>query len=151
MGANLTVQDLFKLILFLLGIGVGAYLIMALNKINKILDNIKNLMDNNSEELDITIKQLPGISKNINDITEETNNTLRRVSPDIEALIHNSGKISGSVTSITESVDSISTGIVDTVGIFRGNKSNFTDYLAIAKEVFEILKNLINKKQKPFK
>lgn len=151
MGANLTVQDLFKLILFLLGIGVGAYLIMVLNKINKILDNVKNLMENNSEELDLTLKQLPGISKNINNITEETNNTLKKVSPDIEALIHNSGRISGSVTSITESVDFMSTGIVETVGIFKGDKNTFGDYLILAKEVYEILKNLINKKQKPLK
>ncbi len=146
MGANLTVQDFFKLILFLLGIGVGAYLIMVLVKINKILEHIKSLIDNNTEELDLTIKQLPGISKNINMITEEANNTLKKVSPDVEALIQNSGKISGSVSSITDSVDLISVGVADTLGFFGGNKTGFTDYVVIAKEIFEFIKSLLKKK-----
>ena len=77
MGANLTIQDFFKLILFLLGIGVGAYLIMVLGKVNKILGNIQNLIENNSKELDASLKQLPGISENVNLITEVTNKTLK--------------------------------------------------------------------------
>ena len=58
---QLIVQDLFKLILFLLGIGAGTYLILVLNKINKILGQAKDIVEMNLNEIDTTIKQLPDI------------------------------------------------------------------------------------------
>ncbi len=132
MDANLTVQDLFKLILFLLGIGAGTYLILVLNKINKILGQAKDIVEMNLNEIDTTIKQLPDISYNINEITRETKSAITNLTPEINDLLHNVNSISGRVSNITESiddttnkvsktVDSVSNSIVDTAYNFQAN------------------------------
>ena len=72
MTANLTIQDLFKLILFLLGIGVMTYLILVLKNINKIISQAKKLTEDNMKELDTTIKQLPEITQNVNSIDRKS-------------------------------------------------------------------------------
>ena len=62
MTANLTINDLFTLILFLIAIAIGIVLVLVLMKVNKILGNVKDVLEENSKEIDTTIKQLPDIS-----------------------------------------------------------------------------------------
>ncbi|NMA48571.1 MAG: hypothetical protein GX947_02180, partial [Tissierellia bacterium] len=71
MDITLTLQDLLKLVLFLLGIGVLGYLLLLLRNINKIIGKAEEVVEANMEELDTTIKQLPSITQNVNMITSE--------------------------------------------------------------------------------
>jgi len=155
--ANLTVQDLFKLILFLLGIGAGTYLILVLNKINKILGQAKDIVEMNLNEIDTTIKQLPDISYNINEITRETKSAITNLTPEINDLLHNVNSISGRVSNITESiddttnkvsktVDSVSNSIVDTAYNFQANTKNIMDYVEFIKDLIDIIKDAIYKR-----
>lgn len=157
MDSNLTIQDLFKLILFLLGIGVGTYFIFVLNKINRILGQAKDLLESNFEELDITIKQLPGISSNINEISENINKTIENVSPEIDGLLQNANSISTKVSSITgtvddaankaqETIDKVSDSMVETALTFQLNTKTFIDYINILKEVIQMIKKALSKK-----
>ncbi len=157
MDANLTVQDLFKLILFLLGIGAGTYLILVLNKINKILGQAKDIVEMNLNEIDTTIKQLPDISYNINEITRETKSAITNLTPEINDLLHNVNSISGRVSNITESiddttnkvsktVDSVSNSIVDTAYNFQANTKNIMDYVEFIKDLIDIIKDAIYKR-----
>ena len=157
MDANLTVQDLFKLILFLLGIGAGTYLILVLNKINKILGQAKDIVEMNLNEIDTTIKQLPDISYNINEITRETKSAITNLTPEINDLLHNVNSISGRVSNITESiddttnkvsktVDSVSNSIVDTAYNFQANTKNIMDYEEFIKDLIDIIKDAIYKR-----
>lgn len=157
MDANLTVQDLFKLILFLLGIGAGTYLILVLNKINKILGQAKDIVEMNLNEIDTTIKQLPDISYNINEITRETKSAITNLTPEINVLLHNVNSISGRVSNITESiddttnkvsktVDSVSNSIVDTAYNFQANTKNIMDYVEFIKDLIDIIKDAIYKR-----
>ncbi len=157
MDASLTVKDLFSLILFLVGIGVGVYFILVLSKINKILGQAKDMIESNIKEIDTTIKQLPDISYNINEITKETNRTITQIGPELGGLVHNINSISDQASAITntvktttdkvsETVEDVTNSITDTALAFQYGSRTFTDYINIFMEVFETIKNMINKR-----
>lgn len=156
MGATLTVQDLFKLILFLLGIGALIYLILILNNLNKILKTARETIESNKNEIDITIKQLPGISQNVNAITKETKIAIENIEPELSELLHNVNSISSKAEEIVGIIDDTTQKVGDTVFIvsdsisqtadsFRFNVKNINDYMEIIKEVFEFIKKAIKK------
>lgn len=151
MSANLTVQDLFKLILFLLGIGVGVYLIMILANINKLIKHARAIAESNTKEIDTVIKQLPEISVNVNAITREAKTTLEKLSPEVNELLHNVNSISGKIenvasliddttSKVNETFDVVSDSIAETALAFSYNAKNATDYMKIIKEVIEIVR-----------
>lgn len=157
MDANLTVQDFFSLILFLVGIGVGIYFILVLSKINKILGQAKDMIESNIKEIDTTIKQLPDISYNINEITKETKHTLTELGPEISGLVHNINSISDQASSITntvkgttdkvsETVDNVANSITDTALAFQYGSKTLTDYVNIIMEIFEMIKNMLSRR-----
>lgn len=156
MNASLTIQDLFQLILFLLGIGVGTYLILVLNNVNKLLGQARTLAKANFNEIDTTIKQLPEISENINAITREAKTTLIKLTPEVDSLLHNINSISGKVEGITNILDDTTQKVGDTVGLvsdsisetalaFKFNAKNVTEYLAILREILEIARRTLKK------
>ena len=55
-GLSATFKNLFSLILFLLGIGIGVYLVAILSKVNRIMGKTTDMIEDNIEELDATIK-----------------------------------------------------------------------------------------------
>lgn len=156
MSANLTVQDLFTLILFLMGIGVLAYLILVLNKVNKILGQARDIANANIKEIDTTIKQLPEISENINAITKETKDTLETLQPEVSGLVKNINSISCKVEDITNVIDETTHKVGDTVGVvsdsisdtaeaFQLNAKNVTEYIAIIREIFDMIRKALQK------
>lgn len=156
MDATLTIQDLLKFILFLLGIGVLTYLIIILRNLSKILGQVRIIADENAKEIDTTIKQLPEISENVNAITKEAKDTLINLQPEINGLLHNVNSISTKVEGITNLIDDTTHKVGDTVGIvtdsisetataFKFNAKNVTEYLNIIKEILEIIKNTVKK------
>jgi len=156
MDTSLTIQDLFKLILFLLGIGAIAYLISVLRNVNKIVGQIRVILEANDKEINNTIKQLPEISENVNSITKEANKTIKELTPEINGLLHNINVVSRKVENITstidnttnrfgDTVDAVSESIVDTALNFKYNSKNITDYLNLLKEIFEVIKNAIQR------
>lgn len=157
MTTPITIQDLFKLILFLLGIGVMTYLILILKNITKLLKKVNDIAEANEECIDTTIKQLPGISENINSITKSTDVVIKDLMPEINGLVHNINRISGKVGSITDSidsttykvaetVDSVTDSISETAYAFHNNFKSVSDYMQIITEVMEIIKNIIKKR-----
>ncbi len=156
MGATLTVQDLFKLILFLLGIGALTYLIMILNNFNKILKTARETVEANQKEIDLTIKQLPEISVNVNAITKETKIALENIEPELSGLLKNVNSISNRVEGIAGVIDdtthkvgdtvfNVSDSISETADAFRFNARNVNEYLEIIREVFDFIKMAIQK------
>lgn len=154
MGATLTVQDLFKLILFLLGIGALTYLIMILNNFNKILKTARETVEANQKEIDLTIKQLPEISVNVNAITKETKIALENIEPELSGLLKNVNSISNRVEGIAGVIDdtthkvgdtvfNVSDSISETADAFRFNARNVNEYLEIIREVFDFIKMAI--------
>lgn len=158
MEANLTINDLFTIVLFIVGIGAGIFLILVLSKVNKILGQAKDMIESNINEIDTTIKQLPGISYNINEITKETKQTISELTPEISGLIRNVYSISDQASAITNTVkgttekvshtvDDVTNSLTDTALAFQYGSKTLTDYINIIMEVFEAIKNMINNKR----
>ena len=156
MNASLTVADLFKLILFLLGIGVGTYLILVLSKINKILGQAGSVIENNITELDTTIKQLPEITYNVNEISKETHYAIKSLTPEVDALLRNTTSITGTVSKITDTiddstekvsktVDGVSDSILETAYNFQSNTKTINDYMDFVFEIINTLKGIFGK------
>ncbi|WP_313758413.1 hypothetical protein [Tissierella sp.] len=157
MTATLTVQDLFKLILFLLGIGGLTYLILVLRNISKLITQVSLIIEGNKKDIDVTLKQLPIISENISSITKSTDIALKDLTPEINNLVSNINDISGKVGSITDSVDStthkvsetfdvISDSISETAFAFQYNVKNIDNYIRLIVEIIETIRNAIKKK-----
>lgn len=157
MNTPITIQDLFKLILFLLGIGAMSYLVLIFKHIFKLLKKINSVIEENEISLDTTLKQLPQISENINSITKSADIAIKDLAPEINGLVHNINTISGKVESITESIDNttnkvfdtfdaVSDSITDTAFAFQYNVKNINDYIQIVLEVIETIKNIIKKR-----
>ncbi|MFA5576854.1 MAG: hypothetical protein WCZ27_00885 [Tissierellaceae bacterium] len=157
MGSALTIQDLFKLVLFLLGIGALTYLIIVFKNINKLLTTINTTFEANVKNINSMANQLPEISQNINAITKTTNTALKDLSPEVTELIHNVNDISTQVGSITDSIDSSTHKIVDTLDIvtdsvsetafaFQHNVKSIDNYIKLLLEVIETIKNYIKKR-----
>lgn len=157
MTTPITIQDMFKFILFLLGIGAMSYLIIILRNIAILFKKINGIVEENDEHLDTTIKQLPEISQNINSITKTTDEAMKTIVPEVDELISHINNISGKVESITDSidgtaykltetVDSVSDSISDSAFAFRQNVNSVSDYIQIVTEIIEVIKNLIQKR-----
>lgn len=157
MNTPITIQDLFKLILFLLGIGAMSYLVLIFKHIFKLLKKINFVIEENKTSLDTTLKQLPQISENINSITKSADIAIKDLAPEINGLVHNINTISGKVESITESIDNttnkvfdtfdaVSDSITETAFAFQYNVKNINDYIQIVLEVIETIKNIIKKR-----
>lgn len=155
MDATLTVQGMFQLLLYLVGIGAIIFLIMVLRNASKILGQISDLVEKNREELDTTIKQLPEITANVNAITKEVDILLNDVSPSINQLLENVNSVSGKVEHMaavidetTEkvggTVDVVTDSIAETALSFQYNTQDITDYIQIIKEVIKNVKSIMN-------
>lgn len=157
MNTALTVQDLFKLVLFLLGIGAVAYLIVVLRNLNRLVVQIYNLANASEENILSTIQQLPEIGENINSITKNANNTIMELTPEINSLTKNISSITGKVESLTDSLDETTDKVTDTLDIvtdsiseaaysFKHNVKNVDNYIKILIEIVEGIKSFIKKK-----
>lgn len=157
MTTTLTIQDLFKLILFLLGIGALTYLILILKNINKLINQVNVVIESNEKNIDDTLEQLPLISENISSITKSTDTALKDLTPEINGLVQNINNVSGKIDSITDSIDStthkvsetfdiVTNSISDTAYAFQYNIKNIDNYIKLVVEIIETIKNAIKKK-----
>ena len=157
MNATLTVQDLFKLILFLLGIGALTYLILIFKNLNKIISKADTIMESNLKEIDDILKQLPIISENIQSITTNMDNVLEELTPEIDSTVCNINKITKNVGSITDSIentthkayetfDIVTESISETAFSLQNNIKSFDSYLKLILDVVDSIKNIIKKR-----
>lgn len=157
LGATLTVQDFFKLVLFLLGIGALTYLILVLKNLNKILLKVNNFFESNEKNINTVVKQLPEISENINSITKTANATIEEITPEMTELISNVNEITTKIDSITESVDNttykisetmdiVTDTVADTAYSLQDNIKNIDTYIKLILEVIDAIKGYLKKK-----
>ncbi len=157
MDVALTITDLFKLILFLLGIGALTFLILVFKNINQLLSKINALYAANEKNLNRTISQLPEISENVNSITKSTEKVVNDLTPEVSKLVQNVSDISSKVGSITQSVESTTHSVTETLDIvsdsvsetayaFKHNVKSIDNYIKIFVEIVEALRNYLKRK-----
>ena len=79
-------SDLILLVLFLLGLGVGLYIMVLVRNINSSAKVIKELLKENKENIDKTLKDLPVISKNLAEVSETAKNEMKVVEGTLNSI-----------------------------------------------------------------
>lgn len=157
MDVSLTINDLFKIALYIVGIGALSYLIIVLKNLAKLTTQITQIVKENEANINTTIEQVPQISENINSISKNADAALKDMAPEINSVLHNFNNISTKVGSITDSVeetaskaletaDIVTDSVADTAYALRYNVKNINDYIKIIVETIETIKNMIKKK-----
>lgn len=92
--------ELITLVLFVLGAALLFYLILAVSNLLKILKNVNQLIENNKDDIQKTVKRLPEISDNTARITGMVKDNLETIGHVVEDV----GKISDTVKKGVETI-----------------------------------------------
>ena len=145
MNATITVKELLTFILYILGIGLLGYLIALVKNTNKIVSKAKNIIEENEEEINTTLKQLPDISTNANHISKDLKELLEDISPEVTGLAANANSITENLDATSEkvfnTVDIVSESISETALTIEHNVQNAADYIQLIMEIIDIVKN----------
>ncbi len=154
MDGSLSVNDLFKILLYLSGIGVLAYLAIVLKNVAKLISKITGIVSENEENINSIIKDVPEISSNVSSITKNADTAIKEMTPDISGIVKNANNISGKVGSLTDSAEQTAMRALETADItvdaisdaaysLKFNVKNINDYIYIVGEVIEKIKEII--------
>ncbi len=132
MKLNLTVNHLFALLLFLVLVAVVVVLVFVLKTLKDIGEEVNEVLEDNAESINTTIKHIPDITYNVGEITKEAEITLGLLSPKINSILLNVNNISTRVRDISfelegvsgkaeESVYQTSNALVESVEYFKKN------------------------------
>lgn len=160
MDTTITLHELFKILLYLAGIGVLIYLALVLKNLVKITGTVKDMLEANEVAIDDTMKKVPDIANNANKIsadvaviTGEATHLVNEVKPEVEKLVATVGNVSNTVDGISKKVDTtalrvsdtvvdISDSISDTAKTISINANNVVDYFYILREVIEAIRDV---------
>jgi methyl-accepting chemotaxis protein len=154
MDVSLTINDLFKIALYVVGIGALGYLIVVLKNVSKLVAEITGIVKENEESINETIKEVPGISENINSITKNANIAIKEMTPDINGIVKNANNITNKIGSLTDTAEQTAMKALDTADItvdaiadaaysLKFNVKNINDYIKIIGDVIERVKEII--------
>lgn len=154
MDVSLTINDLFKIALYIVGIGALGYLIVVLKNVSKLVSEITGIVKENEESINATIKEVPDISKNVNKITKNANIAIEEMTPDINGIVKNANNITNKVGSLTDTAEQTAMKALDTADItvdaiadaaysLKFNVKNINDYIQIIGDVIERVKVII--------
>lgn len=154
MDVSLTINDLFRIGLYIVGIGALAYLIIVLKNVAKLISKIGGIVEDNQESINATIKEVPEISVNVNAITKNANIAIKEMTPDINGIVKNANSITGKMGSIADSAEQTAMKALDTADLtvdaiadaaysLKFNVKNINDYIQIIGDVVEKVKIII--------
>lgn len=106
-----TLKDLLLSGVYLTIIIMIIYIIKILMKANSSMKNINAIVEENRKEIDLILKEAPGISKNVNDISEE--------------LAHDIAQFRGTVDNIAETTESVTDVVKENQSVVDGLTSVF--------------------------
>lgn len=145
MDATITVKELLTFIIYILGIGLLGYLIALIKNTNKIVSKVRNIIEENQEEINTTLEQMPDISTNVNYISQDLKDLVEDISPEITGLTTNANSITEKLDTtsekVFEAVDIVSESVAETALAIEHNVRNAADYIQLIMEIIEIIKN----------
>jgi predicted PurR-regulated permease PerM len=106
MNVVFTLQEIAVFILFLLAVGVGVYLIIALRNINSLTREINQVVEANRSSIDLTLSYLPEISENLRESSIGIRKSVCQTEAAIDVLTDN---VTDAVTTVNKAADSITT------------------------------------------
>ncbi|HEY5563825.1 MAG TPA: hypothetical protein VIK72_19080 [Clostridiaceae bacterium] len=102
MVVTLSLNDVLMFILSIAGITLLIYLVISINNINRVIKDVKYILEKNKNSIDVTIASLPAIASNIKSISGDVREGMLTIASSVETLEKNIDKSSGRVTEKTE-------------------------------------------------
>jgi uncharacterized protein YoxC len=106
-----TLKDLLLCGVYLALIAMIIYIIKILMKAHSSMKHINSIVEDNRKQIDAILKEAPGISKNVNDISEE--------------VAHAVSQFRGTVDNVAETTESVTGVVKDNKGVVDGLTSVF--------------------------
>ena len=148
MDIALTLQEIMWVILFLVAVGLGVFLILAIKNVVGILKKVNKIVDDNEKSINTILKEAPIIMDNVNKITEDVQETLDAVSPSITHIVSNvdiiSTDITNTVEKVTYTVDVVGESIEETAEMLKDSKKSISNYLNMIMEIAAVLKGIFS-------
>lgn len=123
---TITLNDILIFLLSAAGLTLLIYLISAVIKLNKVLNDIKSTLDKNKSNIDSVMASLPEIAKNVNEITGDLNHGVQAIASTAENIGHSVTKASASMEEKAE---------------------NVVDYIQVAGEMIKAIIGLFKKRK----
>lgn len=150
MNMTLTLEELLIFIVYLLGIGLGVFLIIAIKNIVGILKKLNGILDENQESINSILHETPLIMENVNKITADVEDSIKTLKPSVTNIVKNVDTISDDVTEtidkVTYTIDVVGESIEDTVDSLNNHKSTIVNYLNMFLDISKILKSVLSKR-----
>jgi len=120
MDTTFTFQDLGLFLIFFFGTAACVCVIILVINLNKIVVDVRDLVNKNKDNIDETLQDLPKISKNLVEIEDSVKNDLVALEPTIKKIGGVSGGIAttATVTSAGSDILGLIKSIVEVVEFF---------------------------------
>ena len=146
---SFTLTGLLVVILCIVAIVALVALIMVLFKLAKALGAVSEVLDQNKQELDSTLKNLPGITASLNSSMTEVNHLLVTSGPEISETLSEVRKTMTNVSKLsadaTDTVEYVASSAIDTVESVTNGLATSASSLSYVREIVDVLRSIIKK------
>lgn len=107
------------LVLIVLGIIAGVYIILLVRNLHSSAKVVKKLLNDNQDNLNSTLGELPGISKNLSEITETAKNEVKVLENTLNSINETVEMSAATVSSIKDNIVGKIGGVVGALDLIR--------------------------------
>lgn len=144
---SFTLTDLLLGLLIIVGIVVLVLLAKVLMSLSKTMNVLSKIAEDNQENLNQTLANLPSISKSAEEIMSQADVMIKEVKPslvttltEVQGITSNVNKLSGDAV---DTVEYVALSAVDSMDSLTKGVSSATDYVALIKQILESIKSIL--------
>lgn len=146
----ISVTELAYGILFLIAAILGVYLVIMVRNANETFKNFKNILSENREHIQTTIKNISEISTEARSIAEKSNEAVNEAAPRIPVIVNDVGVIAksvkDSVKKVGSTVEAVGEGVIQTTDAVKSNAGDIVTYLKIIVDIIKTVIGMFGKK-----
>ncbi|KUO53256.1 MAG: hypothetical protein APF76_01950 [Desulfitibacter sp. BRH_c19] len=139
----ISIQDLGIFLVLSIVAVAGIFLIITLNKVNRILSEVKKTITNNNENIQKTIDNFTSTFENINEVTSSLRKNKQIFDESIPSTINNIHSISATLKSTTDKVDRsldiVNISLIETASSVKENTQDIISYIKIISDAVRVL------------
>ena len=122
MNYQISTGQIIITLLILVGVSIGAYLVILLHRIAETIKKVNSILDYNKDNINNTMKSIPGICENVNEIT----GSVKRKTELIDGIFgENSEAAATSSSSAILGLESVISSLSALIEIFNEVRSFF--------------------------
>lgn len=138
-----TLQDLMIFLVCALGIAAGVLLLPILWNIKKVVGSLRTLVETNQENINKTIRTMPGIFENVGQISSSVRETTAELNISVPVILQEVEYVTNAAKESIETVgvvmENIGSGIDETIVAYQKDIPDYLAYFHIIEEVLQII------------